>query len=48
MTLVTRRNLVTGAALAVPLIANSSLVSAQVSEALLGSASDAERIAMDA
>lgn len=48
MTMLTRRNLMAGVALSAPLIANPSLVSAQVSDALVGSDSDAEQILLDA
>lgn len=48
MTLLTRRNFVAGAALSVPLIGSSSLVSAQVSDAVAGDKSDAAQIALDA
>src|SRR4051794_18462709 len=44
----TRRDLLTTAAVSAPLIGSPSLVSAQVSEALGGSESEAERTALDA
>lgn len=48
MTQFSRRSLIVGAALSVPLVGGPSLASAQLTEVPAGGESDAERIAMDA
>src|SRR3954454_9149741 len=48
MTRFSRRDFVTTATLSVPLLASSSLASAQVSETVQGGDSDVERIVIDA